>query len=204
MKLLAAAFALLFASTAWSQEDIGFYAGANFGATRADSGDSTDELRNDLIASGFSSASASVDERDTGFKIFAGYQLTRNFALEGYYANLGTYDLTVSTTGPVVTGGGEVEIKGFGIDAVGILPFNSALSGLARIGIFRWDTDTSVHATGPGGTASGSDSGDGTDLKFGVGLEWKFSSKLRLRGELEYYSFDDAITMLSVGLLYRF
>jgi len=204
MKLLAAAFALLLASTAWSQEEIGFYIGANFGATRADSGDAASDLRNELVASGFSSAQASIDESSTGYKIFAGYQVNRNFALEGYYAHLGEYDLSASTTGPVVSASGELEVKGFGIDLVGILPFNSALSGLARIGMFLWDTDSSVRATGPGGTASGSDSDDGTDLKFGIGLEWKFSPKLRLRGELEYYSFDDAITMVSVGLLYRF
>ena len=58
MKLLAAACALLFASTAWSQDGIGFYLGANFGATRLDAGDSARELRNDLVAIGFSSAQA--------------------------------------------------------------------------------------------------------------------------------------------------
>ena len=204
MKLLAAAFALLFASCAWSQEEVGFYAGASFGATRADAGDSARDLRNDLVAIGFSSAQASIDESSTGYKIFAGYQLNRNFALEGYYAHLGEYDLSASTTGPVVNASGEVEVKGFGIDAVAILPFNSALSGLARIGLFRWDADMNIRAVGPGGTATGSDSDDGTDLKLGIGIEWKLGPQLRLRGELEYYTFDDAITMLSVGLLYRF
>ena len=204
LRVACAAFAITFASSAWSQEEIGFYLGANFGATSADSGDAADELRNDLVASGFGSASASVDESDTGYKIFAGYQFNRNFALEGYYAHLGTYELRASTTGPVVNANGELEVKGFGVDAVAILPFNNVLSGLARVGLFRWDTDSRVSAVGPGGTAGGSDSDDGTDVKFGVGVEWKLAPKLRLRGELEYYSFDDAISMLSVGLLYRF
>ena len=204
MKLLAAAFALLFASTAWSQDDIGFYIGANFGATRLDAGDTASDLRNDLVAIGFSSAQASIDESGTGYKIFAGYQFNRNFALEGYYAHLGEYDLSASTTGPVVNATGEVEVKGFGVDAVAMFPFNSVLSGLARVGLFRWDADMSIRAVGPAGTATGSDSDDGTDLKLGVGIEWKISPNLRLRGELEYYTFDDAITMLSAGLLFRF
>jgi len=204
MRLLAAALALLCASTTWAQDDIGFYIGANFGATRLDAGDSARDLRNDLVAIGFSSAQASIDESGTGYRIFAGYQLSRNFALEGYYAHLGEYDLSASTTGPVVNATGEVEVKGFGVDAVAILPFNSVLSGLGRIGLFRWDADMSIRAVGPAGTATGSDSDDGTDLKLGVGIEWKLGPRLRLRGELEYYAFDDAITMLSVGLLYRF
>jgi OOP family OmpA-OmpF porin len=188
----------------FAQEDAGFYVGGNFGFTRADTGTIGDELRNDLVASGFSSANVSIDESDTGFKLLAGYQINRNFAIEGYYANLGTYTLSVGTTGPAVSGNGELEVTGVGVDALGMIPFGRGFSGFGRVGLFRWDSDFSFRATGPGGTASSSDSDDGTELKFGVGVQWTLTPNIRLRGEVEHYNFDEAITVLSAGIVFRF
>lgn len=187
-----------------AQEDTGFYVGGNFGFTRADTGTLADELRNDLVASGFSSANVSIDESDTGFKLLAGYQINRNFAIEAYYANLGTYALTVGTTGPAVAGNGELEVTGVGVDVLGMIPFRRGFSGFARVGLFRWDSDFSFRATGPGGTASTSGSDDGTELKFGVGVQWALTPNIRLRGEVEHYNFEEAITMLSAGIVFRF
>lgn len=188
----------------FAQQEAGFYIGANFGFTRADTGTAADELRNDLLAIGFSSATVSIDESDTGFKLLAGYQINRNIAVEAYYANLGTYKFTAATTGPTVTGSGEIEVTGIGVDVIGIMPFGGALSGFARVGLFRGESEASFTATGPSGTASDSGSDDGTDFKLGVGIQWAIGRNLGLRGEIEYYNFEEAITMLSVGAIFRF
>lgn len=125
-------------------------------------------------------------------------------AVEGYYANLGTYDLSVSTTGPVVSGSGELKLTGVGIDVLGMIPFRGALSGFGRVGVIRWESEADFTATGPGGTAGGSGSDDGTELKFGLGVQWRLSTNLRIRAEWEYYNFEESLSMFSLGVAFRF
>lgn len=196
--------ALAFCTPSLAQERAGLYVGGNFGFTRSDSGTFERDVRNDLLASGFSTADVSADESDTGFKLIVGYQVNPNVALEAYYANLGKYSFRVNTTGPTVTGGGDFEITGFGLDVLAMLPFNRSVSGFARVGFFRWDVEGRVFATGPGGSASDSLEDDGSDVKFGLGVQWALSPNLSIRGEFEYYNFDDKLMMLSAGVLYRF
>jgi OmpA-OmpF porin, OOP family len=184
-----------------AQNDAGPYLGISLGAARADFESEAQALANDIVALGFSSATVTVDQGSVGFKVLGGYQVNQNFALEAYYAHLGTYDIAVGTTGPATSLDGEVEFSAIGFDVLGIIPFDRAFSGFAKVGLFRWDGEISF--SGPGGTASASD--DGTDFKFGLGVQWKFSPNLNLRGEWEYYNIEETpIQMLSVGLVYRF
>lgn len=187
-----------------AQEETGFYIGANFGFTSIDAGNTEQDVRNSLQGLGFSSINVAFDESSTGFKILGGYQINPNVAVEGYYANLGTYDLSVSTTGPVVSGGGELKLTGVGIDVLGMIPFGGSLSGFGRVGVIRWESEFDFSATGPGGTSGSSGSDDGTELKFGLGVQWRLSPRLRIRAEWEYYNFEESLNMLSLGLAYRF
>jgi OmpA-OmpF porin, OOP family len=206
-KPIALALAVCLLSTARqaaAAEESAFYLGGNFGVTRMDSGNAAQDLANTLVASGVATADVRIDESAKGFKALAGYQVNRNFALEGYYANLGKFDLSFLTTGPTITGSGEIKVTGFGVDALGIFPINEQLSGLLRAGLFRWDAKFKVTASD--GTVSSSDSGsdDGSDLKLGIGIEWKVGRNIRLRADWEHYTFDDAVNMLSAGIVFRF
>ena len=185
-------------------EEMGVYIGGSFGAARVDIGSAARDLENDLVAAGFGSASVRFEDKATGFRLLAGFQVNPNFAVEGYYANLGKYDLSVQTTGPATTGSGDVELTGIGVDAVGILPFNATWSGLGRIGFFGWDADSRFSVSGGGTSSQDAVTETGTDLKFGLGIEWKVRADVRLRAEVEHYLFDDPVTFLSLGLVYRF
>ena len=185
-------------------EEPGLYIGGNFGWTRIDAGTSVRDLENELLAAGFASANAELDEKSTAVKILGGYQINPNLAVEAYLANLGQYDLSLRTTGPTVAGSGEVRLRGFGFDFVGLLPLTGSLSGLGRVGLFSWETKTRFSATDGATTSEDSGSDDGTELKVGIGLEWKVGPAIRLRGEIEYYNFDERVTVLSFGLIYRF
>ena len=70
-----------FASPFVVASDAGWYGGINLGQSRA----KIDDVRitSGLLGSGFITTSIADDERDSGYKIFGGYQINRNFALEG-------------------------------------------------------------------------------------------------------------------------
>ena len=203
-RILAASLFCAAAQHALAADDIGFYIGGSFSATRIDSGNGARDLSNELRALGFATADVQFDEKSTGLKILGGYQVNRNFAVEGYIASLGKYDISVLTTGPTVSGSGDVKVTGLGFDAVGILPFNDRWSGLARVGLFMWEAKTNFSASGGGPSSSASGSDDGSDFKFGLGVEWKVGSNVRLRAEWEHYAFDDPVNALSLGIVYKF
>jgi OOP family OmpA-OmpF porin len=196
---------LLGSSLAQAQDDRGFYLGGSVGLTKLDSGNTAQDTANSIVALGFSSAQVTVDESSKGFKVFAGYQFNRHLAVEGFYSDLGSFDVSIATTGPATSIAGDVSVKGFGADLVGIYPASETVSIFGKVGVFSWDSDTSLRGTGgaaAGQSASASESG--SDAKFGLGADWKLGKNVRLRTEWEYYNFDTAVSMLSIGLLYRF
>lgn len=98
-------------------------------------------------------------------KLFAGYQVNPNFALEAGVADLG--HVSNST--------GRVNSHGEYLDAVGIAPLNDKWSLLGSVGLAHVNLNTT----------SGDASGNG--LKLGLGAQYAFSSKVALRGEMERY-----------------
>jgi hypothetical protein len=102
--ILAGCLLLLAMPSAPAAEDTGFYIGGSFGAARMDAGSSARDLANLLTAVGFASADVRFSEESSAFKVLAGYQVNRNFAVEAYFADLGKYDLSVQTTAPTRPG----------------------------------------------------------------------------------------------------
>src|SRR3990172_7235075 len=107
-KLFAVA-ALLCGLVAASQASAqGFYIGGRVGQSSFDD----DNAIPDLITSG------TVDDKDTGFKIFGGYQFNRNFGVELAWVDLGKASYSGTFFGAPVTGG-TVKTSGLNISAVG-------------------------------------------------------------------------------------
>ncbi|MEO8119230.1 MAG: outer membrane beta-barrel protein [Rhodoferax sp.] len=125
--------------------DSGFYAGASIGTPQYP------DILNGVSGDG-SAASG---------KVFGGYQVTPNFALEAGVAALG--DISQMN--------GRSEF----LDAIGNLPLNEKWSLLGRLGVAHVNLDTSL----------GNDSGNG--MKTGLGVQYSLSSKVALRGEWERY-----------------
>lgn len=187
---------------AMAAENVGPYVGGNFGFTSIDTGTVMQQTVNDIVAFGFTSASMVMDQKSSGFKIFGGYQINESIAVEGYWASLGTYNYTLATTGPTLSGSGDVEVTAIGVDLVGMLPFSPEVSGIARIGAYQYDAKDTFSLTGFGSSSSTT---TGSNAKFGLGAEWKFNSSIRLRTEWEYYKDSDTpVSVLSVGIVSRF
>jgi OOP family OmpA-OmpF porin len=194
---------------AMAQDTTGWYGGAGLGRTAATIDNA--RITSGLQGQGLSVSSISDRERDNGYKIFGGYQLNRNFAVEGGYFDLGRFGYS-ATTVPAGTLSGDIRVKGLNLDLVGILPITDRLSGLGRVGVTSSRTTGVFSATGAARIpyANANPSQRGTNYKAGVGLMYDFSDSLAARVEAERYRINDAvgnrgnIDMLSVGLIYRF
>ena len=194
-------------STALAQDNLGFYAGANVGRTSATIDDA--RITSGLAAAGYATNSISDRDRNTGYKVFGGYQINQNFAVEGGYFDLGRFGYTASTT-PAGTLSGNMRVSGLNFDLVGNLPLFERFSVFGRVGVNYARTRDNFSGTGAFGMINANPSANGTNFKLGLGLQYALSEAWSVRGELERYRVKDGIgnrgdiDMASVGLVYRF
>ena len=187
------------ANSAW-------YAGAALGQGRA----AIDEQRlvRSLTANGATLSSFSTDERDLGFKLFAGKQLNQYFALEAGYFDLGKYGFAATTSG---NGNlrGDASFRGVNLDLVGQLPLSQRVSVLGRIGAQYTRTSTHFGGNVLAGVTNPNASESNAGAKAGLGLEYKLSEALALLGEVERYRINDAVgnrgdvDLVSLSLVYK-
>lgn len=197
----------LASSLALAQETSGWYAGGNIGRSAA----TIDNPRiiDNLLSKGLATTSMSNDDRDTGGKIFGGYQFNKNFALEAGYFDLGRFSFA-ATTAPPGTLNGNIRLRGVNLDAVGILPLTEKFSALGRIGLNYAQARDGFSGTGAVFVTNPNPSKRDTNLKVGVGLMYAFTDSLAMRLEAERYRINDAVgnrgnvDMVSLGLVYRF
>lgn len=188
-------------------DDTGWYAGANVGQSRAKIDD--ERISRNLLGSGFTSISINDDDRDTGYKIFGGYQFNKNFALEGGYFDLGKFGFT-ATTVPAGELNGNIKLKGLNLDAVGILPITEKFSAFGRVGVNYAEAKDSFTGTGAVRVTNPNPSKRDTNYKFGLGVQYALTESLAVRAEVERYRINDAvgnkgdIDLISAGLVYRF
>jgi OOP family OmpA-OmpF porin len=152
------------------------------------------------------------DDRDIGFKLFAGRKFNKNFAVEGGYFNLGDFGFTASyPTDNSFTG--NMKLQGLNVDAVGILPFSEKFSAFGRVGLIYNEGKDRFTGTGDGIAIAAADPNpkkSQANTKYGVGLQYDFTRALSMRGEWERYRVNDAvgnkgdIDMVSIGLVYMF
>jgi len=188
-------------------DDIGWYGGISVGQSSAKIDDA--KITSNLLGGGFASASVSSDDSDNGYKLFGGYRLNRNFALEGGYFDLGKFGYT-ATTVPAGTLTGTIKLRGLNLDVVGIVPINEKFSAFGRIGLNYAEARDSFSGTGSVTVLNPSPSKRDVNYKLGLGIQYDFTPSLGMRVEAERYRIDDAvgskgdIDLVTVGLLYRF
>lgn len=132
--------------------------------------------------------SRSVDDSDTGYKLYGGYRITPNIGVEVYYVNLGdsTFRGRAGAAveywceGPVSS---KVEVDGFGASLLGGMPIGRDFSIYGKAGIFAWDWD--ARETDSCGTFRDSESG--TELAFGAGVSYQINYMTSVHVEWERY-----------------
>lgn len=134
---------------------------------------------------GFSLGSADDDvlsESDTGYKLFGGYTANQYLGVEIAFVDLGEYE------------NGLLEQYGVAFDVVGYLPVTNNFNVLGKLGMFAWTVDV------------GPFSNDGTDLTYGLGVQYDFTNRLSFRGEWEEFADISGgdVSLLSAGVIYTF
>lgn len=146
------------------------------------------------------------DHRGFGGKLIAGKQLSQNFAVEFAYFDLGKFDY--SATG--INGNRlsrHTTVRGGSLDLIGMVPLSQRISAYARIG----GTYAMVRDTIGGNIPYAGDElrNKKFNAKAGLGLEYKLSEALALRGEVERYRITDGfrnkgdVNLASVALIYK-
>lgn len=190
-----------------ADDDSGWLGGLNIGQSRARIDDVG--INNQIQGSGLAVTTIAHNDRDRAFKIFAGYKFNKNFALEGGYFNLGRLGYT-ATTIPTGTQTGYIALKGWNLDAVGILPINEKFSALARFGGSYGQAQDNFTSTGAVAVTTPNPGQNAYNFKAGLGLQYALNESVGLRGEVERFRINDAVggrgdvDLLSVGLVVAF
>jgi len=197
-------------------EERGIYVGASYGGT--DYGQSVAKFDDppDNFAPG-SIIFGTVDNKDNGWSLVAGYRLGRYFALEGGWTNLGEVTFRGKTDGSgglyECPGGSSApcdvtvtsETDGLFIVGVGILPLGH-FGLLGQLGLYDRKSDFRVEDGRPGAFEAGTDS---TETVYGLGVEYRFDRGPTIRIEWERYTgivtiFNKAdVDYFSAGLVYQ-
>jgi outer membrane autotransporter protein len=162
------------------------YIGVGFGSSEYDTGVSN------------LTGTAALDEDDSAFKIFYGFNVTPRVAIEIHYADFGeaslkgnngdNFDIDSSTFSFTANSASIVsESSSFGVSSVFKLFDKSTFNPYLKAGIHRWEVDATV-TSASSATASVSD--DGFDGFLGLGVDMELSDSFVVRVEYETYKFD--------------
>jgi len=192
--LLGAAMAALSpAALAQAPGDRGWYVGGALGQTEVE-----------LDCTG----TTACDDKDSSWKIFAGYQVNRNFAVEFGYGDVGKVTASTPPIGIIPPANVAIETTVWELVAVGVLPLAERFSAFGKLGLYRADTDVRIDFVGLG---SVTDSDSNTDLTFGIGVRFDMTPRLGARLEWQRYSdvaaadFDEGdVDVISLGVAWRF
>ena len=179
-------------------EEMDFYAGVGIGITHAQTTCSNLEIT--PIING-------CDEKDTGYKIFGGYQVNKYAAVELAWLDLG--EATVSgPLSPTLTWSGSSETEVISLSAKLTLPVYQKAGIFAKGGVAYWDNESNTISAGV--VVRESDSG--FSPIYGGGLYYWVSKSLLIRLEWERVhdvadspdGSDSPWDMASLGVVYYF
>lgn len=186
--LTAALFALAAISTPALSQETRWYLGGSIGQSQFDQ---------DLaLVTALGATGVTTEDSDTGFKIYGGYQFTRNWGIEVGYIDFGSTEVRGTA------GGGSfrvnIDLTALTVAGVGTLPLNPNFSLFGKAGVYVWDAKA-----GSSGTivAAGN---DGIDPMVGIGVLYNLNRNLGVQAEFEHFAGDDTINFFSIGLRYKF
>ena len=166
------------------------------------------ELESDHISAG---KGTTIDNKSSAGYIFFGREFDKNFAVEGFYANLGGAKLSgkpgakfkVEGQGYVFNASTAVNAKTKSVGIAGKYHFDiherTRLS--AKLGVHSWKLEGKVS-----GTLDNFDvKDDGVDVMSGLGIEYAATDQVSLMAGMDGFGLDGDITFITyVGLKFSF
>ena len=142
----------------------------------------------------------SKDQKDTGWKVFGGYQFNKYIGAEASYVGLGKF--SVSGTASGVPFSARVKSDGLGLALVGTMPLNDNLAIFGKVGGVRTKSKT----TGSVANVRVSDSDHHNGSLVGVGIRYNFRPQFAIRAEAERFALGDgdSVYFYSLGAQYTF
>lgn len=162
--------------------DSGFYGAFDIGQSKA----------KDVCTA---AAGLACDDKDTAYRLGAGYQFNQNFGLEANYVDFGNSN---------IAGVVNFSSDALQLSATGTLPLGDAFAVIGKLGVAR----TSVDASVLGLTASD----DSTDLTYGIGVRYNINKTMAIRAQYEDFgkvgnnatTGESKLTLLSIGMTFGF
>ena len=145
-------------------------------------------------------SSGTIDDKDSGWKIYGGYQINQTWGAEFGYYRFGKLSLNGNVLGTPITG--NVEVTGLNFSGVATLPINKDFSAFGKLGFFS----SRAKATVSSGSLSAKATDNGTNISYGLGLGYTLNQSLGLRAEWERVDGkgSDNVDLLSAGVSYKF
>jgi len=201
-KILILVASLAFSTSVLAQkpkalQDSKWYMGASAGQTKFDTG--------------ITPITASLDDKDSGFKIFGGYDIDKNFSVEAHYVDFGEASLSgtngqtfrIDGTTYEFNSAASVKSKGsaWGVAVIAGIPVTESVRPFAKVGFNRVSDELILT-----GTTATSTKQNSTESLYGVGVEYSLTKAIALRIEYEIHNGDDdtEAKLLSAGLKFRF
>ena len=155
--------------------------------------------------------SSSLDDSDTGFGVYGGWQLNEYVAFGAGFVDLGELNASGDELGEFGGFTDKLEASGFEIFTTGMLPVSDSVSLSASLGAFNWDQDVTFVSEFEDFRGSAS----GTDLVYGAGVNWDILQENGLHvhlfwktykkvGDLEKTGHENDISYLAAAVSYLF
>ena len=165
---------------------------------------------NNKIDTGITNISSNLDEKDTGYSLYAGMPINENLDIEISYQDFGEASLSGvsgnqfkvgSTTYQFTTTATiAAEADSFGIAAKPKYNINDNITVYGKLGIHSWESTLSVNAA----TGSANVTEDGTDIFYGAGIQVAFNN-LSARVGYTIYDLDgEDVDSINAGLAFKF
>ena len=165
---------------------------------------------NNEIDTGVTNIDSTLDEKDSGYSIYAGLPMSDTMDIEVSYNDFGEASLSgvsgnqFSLDGTTyefnTTATLAVKATSIGFAAKPKMEIADGVTLYGKLGIHMWDSKLSIAST----TVTASADEDGTDVFYGAGVEVSLAN---LKGRIGYSLYDmdgEDVTSLNVGLIYNF
>ncbi len=213
---------LFTASAAWGASETGWYYGISGGKSNGDFiKPELDELADIIISTAGTvvTASSTLEDSDTAWALFFGYQFSPYFAVEGGYLNLGTFPYRYAgtvdrggTTGVVPsTFNFESKEIAYPIAVVGILPIGPVFEVHGRVGLLFSNPEVKITSTAGSDSIADKFGASSQDLFYGAGFAANLGETWSI--SLDYAKYNDVgdgdiiaetdFDSISLSLIYR-
>jgi hypothetical protein len=167
------------------------YVGATFGQAKGEQ--NRGDVAADLQAGGFTGSDVHLgDLNRDAYRVFAGYRLTPNWAVEVGYTDLGDVSSSASASVPAgqaaayanaLVAALPVAPSGYEASVSYRYPFTASLALSARAGVWKWESEQRAVFGNQRVTLKP----DGTDALFGIGGDWSFATRWSVGLEASRY-----------------